>query len=112
MSDMFDGADRVETYQEPTGSRIDRKALQAEFAAATPPPTKPARKLLNKKAWEKYEADLEQWKRDVRDARLRDSPWPRAMNVLVTNKKGSSGKTPTTLCTAGALASILGGGVA
>ncbi|NYI42888.1 MinD/ParA family ATP-binding protein [Demequina lutea] len=112
MSDMFDGADRVETYQEPTGSRIDRKALQAEFAATTPPPRKPARKLLNKKAWEMYEADLEKWKRDVRDARLRDSPWPRAMNVLVTNKKGSSGKTPTTLCTAGALASILGGGVA
>jgi MinD-like ATPase involved in chromosome partitioning or flagellar assembly len=112
MSDIFDGADRVETYKEATGSRIDRKALQAEFAATTPPPSKPTRKLLNKKAWEQYARDLEQWKRDVRDARLRDSPWPRAMNVLVTNKKGSSGKTPTTLCTAGALATILGGGVA
>jgi len=91
---------------------MDPKALRAQFAATAPAPEKPKRKLLNKKAWEQYEAELEAWKRETRDARLRESPWPRAVNVLVTNKKGSSGKTPTTLCTAGALASILNGGVA
>lgn len=112
MPDIFEAGDRVASYHESTGPRIDRKALQAEFTHSTPPPPKPKRKLLNKKAWEQYGRDLEQWRRDTRDARLRDSPWPRAMNVLVTNKKGSSGKTPTTLCMAGALASILNGGVA
>lgn len=58
--------------------------------------------------------------REARDAQLlaeaetcvRQSTWPRAIGVLVANRKGGTGKTPVALCLAGTLATIRGGGVA
>lgn len=42
---------------------------------------------------------------------IREMTWPRSVAVGVVNENGSSGKTPLTLCLAGTLASIRGGGV-
>lgn len=51
---------------------------------------------------------IEDAERQIRQAR-----WPRAaVGVLVANRKGGAGKTPTAVCLGGALASIRGGGVA
>lgn len=38
--------------------------------------------------------------------------WPRAVSILVANKKGGSGKSPLALSLGGVLASVRGGGVA
>jgi MinD-like ATPase involved in chromosome partitioning or flagellar assembly len=45
-------------------------------------------------------------------ATIRQAAWPRAVNVIVTNPKGGSGKTPTALLLAGILGHIRGGYVA
>lgn len=42
---------------------------------------------------------------------IRETTWHRSVSIGVVNEKGGSGKTPLTLCLAGTLASIRGGGV-
>lgn len=46
------------------------------------------------------------------EALIRQSTWTRGVGVLVANKKGNAGKTPTCLMLAAVLASIRGGSVA
>lgn len=46
------------------------------------------------------------------EALIRQSTWTRGVGVLVANKKGNAGKTPTCLTLAAILASIRGGSVA
>ncbi|GMA94740.1 hypothetical protein GCM10025881_15640 [Pseudolysinimonas kribbensis] len=43
---------------------------------------------------------------------IRQTTWPRAVGILVANRKGGVGKTPTSLILGGILASIRGGSVA
>ncbi|OMH32536.1 hypothetical protein BGP79_06930 [Tersicoccus sp. Bi-70] len=43
---------------------------------------------------------------------IRQSSWTRGVGILVANKKGTAGKTPTAICLGGVLASIRGGSVA
>lgn len=43
---------------------------------------------------------------------IRQSSWTRGVGILVANKKGTAGKTPTAICLGGILASIRGGSVA
>lgn len=54
------------------------------------------------KAERAYNADLDT---------IRTFQWPGPFSVLVANKKGGVGKTPTTLLVAGVLAQVRGGGV-
>jgi MinD-like ATPase involved in chromosome partitioning or flagellar assembly len=44
-------------------------------------------------------------------ATIGSTTWPRAVNVIVTNPKGGSGKTPTSVILAGVLGQIRGGSV-
>ena len=48
----------------------------------------------------------------VDDRTIRQATWTRAVSVLVANRKGGVGKTPTALCLGGILAAIRGGSVA
>lgn len=43
---------------------------------------------------------------------IRQTTWPRAVGILVANRKGGVGKTPTSILLGGTLASIRGGSVA
>lgn len=43
---------------------------------------------------------------------IRQATWTRAVSVLVANRKGGVGKTPTALCLGGTLAAVRGGSVA
>lgn len=49
---------------------------------------------------------------EVDRATIRQTTWPRAVGILVANRKGGVGKTPTSLILGGILASIRGGSVA
>lgn len=46
------------------------------------------------------------------EERIRQATWTRAVGVLVANKKGGAGKTPTALVLGGILAAVRGGSVA
>jgi MinD-like ATPase involved in chromosome partitioning or flagellar assembly len=43
---------------------------------------------------------------------IRAATWPRSVRIAVVNPKGGSGKTPTAVCLAGAMARVRGGSVA
>lgn len=64
----------------------------------------PARKELEARA---LVNDQEQF-----EALIRQSTWTRGVGVLIANKKGNAGKTPTCLSLAAILASVRGGSVA
>lgn len=51
-------------------------------------------------------------RRHTEEAAIRQATWSRAVSVLVANRKGGVGKTPTALILGGVLASIRGGSVA
>ncbi|NQX29837.1 hypothetical protein HQQ81_21020 [Microbacteriaceae bacterium VKM Ac-2854] len=58
-------------------------------------------------------AHLELTRQFVDDERIiRQATWRRAVSVLVANRKGGTGKTPTALCLGGILAAVRGGSVA
>lgn len=64
----------------------------------------PARKELEARALMNHQEQFE--------ALIRQSTWTRGVGVLVANKKGNAGKTPTCLSLAAILASVRGGSVA
>ncbi|KQQ18748.1 hypothetical protein ASF48_17670 [Rathayibacter sp. Leaf299] len=58
-------------------------------------------------------AELEHARQTQIDERtIRQATWTRAVSVLVANRKGGVGKTPTALCLGGTLAAVRGGSVA
>ncbi|MET0873085.1 MAG: hypothetical protein ABWX63_02925 [Paeniglutamicibacter terrestris] len=64
----------------------------------------PARKELEGRALVNHQEQFE--------ALIRQSTWTRGVGVLIANKKGNAGKTPTCLTLAAVLASVRGGSVA
>jgi MinD-like ATPase involved in chromosome partitioning or flagellar assembly len=118
----FGQADRTHQFDEggrpingSTGKRVDRVGFDSLMVGGPSAPAKPKRPLLGigyagkLRVWE---VERREWARTDAERRMRAGNWGRPMTVLVVNQKGSSGKTPTVLGTAGALAQARPGAVA
>lgn len=118
---FFGGADRVKGYGEDAGTasvdkgedtphevkpeRVKGASWRAAQEAEANKPQPPSRRGLGtKKAWNHYRAELNNWERAQRARAIRSSTGARTRRILVANWKGGSGKSPTVVTLAHALA--------